>query len=160
MGRSSGTKHKGSKLHGRGGLGGRGGRGGRRKSLRSGRGGVTAADLSKGMLHLSARDMAVALKDREEAGKGDQTATAYRRAMSTITAFANRHSKTMLPEQRAKLARAKDHLRDLFGIDHTAKGAGGPGAKRTKAKAQSRRNPRPPRASKSSRGGSHRASSK
>lgn len=176
MGRSttSSSKRKGGKVHDRGGLGGPGGRGGRRKTFRPSRGGVDVEGaVSSDMLRLDAREMAAAVKDRTARATDNRRATAtdnrrgtasaatpYRTAMSAITAYANRHSKTMRPEVRAKLARAKDHLRELFGIHHEGKGTGGPGKKREKPKAQSRRNPRPPRIAKSARGGSHRASSK
>jgi hypothetical protein len=76
--------------------------------------------------------------------------------MATITSYANRHSRALLPEIRVKLARAKDELRGLFGRPHAGKGTGGPGAKRHKPKAHSRRSPRPP-AERTPKRGSRRA---
>lgn len=74
----------------------------------------------------------------DESGYG----TSYRTAMSTISAFANANSKSMLPERRKKLAAAKDELRELYGRPQNSKGARDPGQKNEKPKAKSRRNPR------------------
>lgn len=93
------------------------------------------------MKHLSAHDLAVAVKDavEREAPRG---LTAYRRAMSVIAGYADRESKTMKPEVRKKLADAKHELRELFGYPQTSYGRGGPGMERHKPKAKSRRTPR------------------
>ena len=157
--RTSSSKKKGSKIGQAGGLGGPGGRGGSRKSLRPRKGGVGADTLSEDMLKMKPRDLANAIARR--AGRGAGTATPYRTAMSAISTYANRHSKSMLPETRTKLAKAKDELRELFDQEHEGKGKGGPGKKYAKPKAQSRRNPTSKQRSKSAgnsaRGGSHKA---
>ncbi len=137
---TSGSKRKGGKVKGRGGLGGPGGRGGRPKAMRE----VElelGAGIPRGVNRLSARALAAAVKDaaeREPRGRY----TPYRRAMSIITAYANRESKTMKPETRKKLADAKRELRDLFDQPQTSYSQGAPGKERHKAKAKSRRNPR------------------
>jgi uncharacterized protein DUF3175 len=135
---TSGSKRKGGKLTGRGGLGGPGGRGGRRWALRE-------LDLHEGTLHdiqhLSARQLAEAVKDSVEREPPTQ-ATQYRRAMSVIADYADRESKRMKPEVRKKLADAKRELRDLYDLPQTSYGKGGPGKERHKPKAKSRRTPR------------------
>lgn len=153
--KSSSSKRKGGKVGQAGGLGGPGGRGGGRKSLRPAKGGVDGIELSAELLRMSAPNLARAVKRRAEAAASG--ATPYRTAMASLSSYANRHSKDMLPELRTKLASAKDELRDLFDQPHAGKGTGGPGAKRAKPKAQSRRNDRASNAGKSNRGGSHRA---
>jgi hypothetical protein len=135
---TSGSKRKGGKLTKRGGLGGPGGRGARRWAL-------LAMDLHEGTLHdiqrLSARQLAEAVKDAVE-HKPPGPFTHYRQAMSVIANYADRESKRMKPETRKKLADAKRDLRDLYELPQTSYGKGGPGAKRHKPKAKSRRSPR------------------
>ena len=91
-----------------GGLGGPGGRG------------TTTTKppaLPRGIFDKSAAQIARAAK--RAAG------TSYRAAMTAITAYANKHSKTMLPEQRTKLAKAKAAVRKMFDRPAHTKGAGG-----------------------------------
>lgn len=136
---TSGSKRKGGKVNRPGGLGGPGGRGGRRWSTYTNKR-RTAPELPGNVLDKSPKEIAAAVKDVAER-EAETYGTAYRAAMTTITAFADRNSKTMLPERRRKLAQAKDELRVLFDRPQNSKGAGGPGKKRSKAKAKSRRNP-------------------
>ncbi len=131
MAKSSSSKHRGSKIGRVGGLGGPGGRSSRSTARQ--RGIQPVHDVARG----SARDLA---DEAERAvGRGVGGATAYRAAMTALSAYANEHSRTMLPETRRKLAEAKDLIREDFGMTPEAKGAGGPGAKRTKPKVKSRR---------------------
>lgn len=140
-GTTSSSKRKGGKIKTRGGLGGPGGRGGRRWAMRELETDA-ARTMSSDLLRLKARDLASAVKasvEREPPGN----MTSYRRAMSLISAYADRESKTMKPETRKKLADAKRELREMFGRPQTSYGEGGPGKKNEKPKAKSRRNPRP-----------------
>ncbi len=65
--------------------------------------------------------------------------TPYRTAMSKLSSHANRHSKSMSPEQRVKLAVAKDEIRATFDMPQNSKGDGGPGKRYQKPRAKSRR---------------------
>lgn len=135
---TSGSKRKGGKLKGRGGLGGPGGRGGRRWAVRE-------LDLPAGVAldvqHISARELAAAVKDAAER-EPSARATAYRRAMSILVDYADRESKKVRPETRKKVADAKRELRDMFDQPQTSYGQGGPGRERHKPKVKSRRSPR------------------
>ena len=157
--RNSSSKRKGSKIGQSGGLGGPGGRGGSRKSLRPRKGG-TSPDLSNDVLQMKPRDLAATLARRANRNPAEG-ATPYRTAMTALSSYANRHSRTLSPEVRTKLAKAKDELRELFDQQHEGKGKGAPGKKYEKPKAQSRRNPtaklRAKSAGQSARGGSHKA---
>jgi hypothetical protein len=100
----------------------------------------TGKELPPHVLRLNARDLAAAVRDAAEREIARQSA--YRRAMSMLTAYADRESKTMKPEMRKKIADAKRELRDMFGQPQTSLGKGGPGKERHKPKAKSRRTTR------------------
>lgn len=108
------------------------------------------------LMRRSPRALAEALKERAE--RAASTATPYRIAMEALTAYADAHSRSLRPEQRKKIALAKDELRALSNIHVAEKGTGAPGKRvNTKPKVQSRRNERLPKGERSDRGGSHRA---
>ena len=132
---TSGSKRKGGKANRPGGLGGPGGRGGHRWSTTQ----IPARELPAGLLARKPHEIAAAVK-RDAERETQSAATPYRTAMTTLAAYANRHSKSMLPERRKKLAQAKDELRALFDRPHEGKGVGGPGKKKARPKARSRRN--------------------
>lgn len=156
--RTSSSKRKGGKVGRIGGLGGPGGRGMGRKSTRPRKGGVSP-DVSNEIMKMKPRDLAAFVAETARSNPSPN-ATPYRTAMAALTTYANRHSRTMLPETRVKLARAKDELRELFDMHHDGKGTGGPGGRyNRKPKAQSRRHPTSKLGPKSqpARGGSHKA---
>jgi hypothetical protein len=74
-----------------------------------------ALDLEEGVFSKSdARGIARSLKrsaDRSRRRKADP----YRSAMSMLTFYINRAGRTLPARQRARLERAKDELRDLYG---------------------------------------------
>lgn len=137
---TSSSKRKGGKVNRPGGLGGPGGRGGRRWATNTHKR-RTAPELPGHILDKSPRAIAAAVK-RVAEGQGEAYGTSYRTAMAAISSYANRNSKSMMPERRKKLELAKDELRTMFDRPQNSKGEGGPGKKRAKAKAKSRRNPR------------------
>jgi hypothetical protein len=147
------TRHKKAKRT-PGGLGGRGGRGGGRRKPQQRTATKTRLQMPKGVMKQSPEDIAAAAKEAAERGTahsrgrtkqaprseavhergargaakrkaGAETPSPYRAAMTWLTQRAEEQSKTALPEQRTKLARAKDIVRSLFGMSQSSKGAGG-----------------------------------
>lgn len=75
-----------------------------------------ALDLDPGVFTLSdPRAIAHSLKRSAERSQRRKT-TPYRSAMSMLTFYINRAGRQLTKAQRARLERAKDELRSLFGI--------------------------------------------
>jgi hypothetical protein len=93
-----------------------------------------AMDLEEGVFKkTSARAIALSVKRSAERSTR-RKAPPFRSAMSMLTFYTNRGGKNLTATQRARLARAKDELRKLYGrapvARRPARGAARPRAKR------------------------------
>jgi hypothetical protein len=129
---TSSSKRKGAKTNKPGGLGGPSGRGGRRWARRKAelRGEI---DLGVRLQNKTPREIAEEVKEAaEQSAKGEAKGmTPYRRAMTTLTSYAERAWDSLSVERRKQIERAKDEIRALFGRSQNTKGAGGPGKRRS-----------------------------
>lgn len=78
-----------------------------------------ALDLEKGVFTLKdPKKIALSLKRSAEASKR-RKADPYRSAMSMLVFYINRAGKNLSKDDRARLEKAKDELRKVFGKDPT-----------------------------------------
>jgi uncharacterized membrane protein len=80
-----------------------------------------AMDVAKGTFASKDPEKIARDVERDAERSTRRKAPAYRSAMSMLTFYINRAGKTLSPEHRDVLERAKDVLRERFGPDATAK---------------------------------------